>query len=260
MNLKLSIITINLNNKAGLQRTVESVQNQTSTNFEHIVIDGHSKDGSKEYIEANKEQFDYFVSEPDFGVYNAMNKGIKKAKGDYLFFLNSGDEFINADSLENISKNLNEKDIIYFNINRIGENNVGLKTAPEKLSFSYLHNDLPPHQSTFIKKGLFDTIGGFDESLKIVADWKFLITALIKHNASYKYVNEVHTNFYLGGISSSPESEKLMNEERERILNSEFPILMNDLKRYFELNRILRNLRKSKKLKLLVKLGFIDKF
>jgi glycosyltransferase involved in cell wall biosynthesis len=260
MNNKLSIITINLNNKLGLQRTVESVQNQNYTNFEFIVIDGNSNDGSKEYLEANKNHFNYYVSEPDSGIYNAMNKGIKIAKGEYLFFLNSGDDFTNANSLDNITKHLFDKDIIYFNINKVGENGTNLKAVPQTLSFTYLYNDLPPHQSTFIKKSLFDTVGFFDENLKIVADWKFLIMALIKHNASYKYVDEVHTNFYLGGISSSTESEKLMNEERKQILNSEFPVLMNDLKQNFELNRILGNLRKSNKLKLLVKLGFLDKF
>ena len=91
MNNKLSIITINYNNLEGLKRTVESVINQTSKEFEYIVIDGGSNDGSGAYIESKSEHIDYWVSEPDKGIYNAMNKGIAKASGEYLLFLNSGD-------------------------------------------------------------------------------------------------------------------------------------------------------------------------
>ncbi len=98
----LSIITINYNDKFGLERTIKSVQEQTFTNFEHIIIDGGSTDGSKEVIEANKNSFSYWVSEPDKGIYNAMNKGIKEAKGEYLFFLNSGDHLNGQNALDKI--------------------------------------------------------------------------------------------------------------------------------------------------------------
>ncbi len=91
--MKLSIITVNLNNKDGLQKTIDSVISQTFKDFEWIVIDGGSTDGSKELIEKYSDYISYWVSEPDKGIYNAMNKGIKVAKGDYLEFLNSGDIF-----------------------------------------------------------------------------------------------------------------------------------------------------------------------
>ncbi|MEL0455960.1 glycosyltransferase family 2 protein [Flavobacteriaceae bacterium SZ-1-7] len=256
----VSIITVNYNDKSGLERTVESVQNQNFANFEHVIIDGGSTDGSKEFIEANKTGFSYWVSELDKGIYAAMNKGIKMAKGEYLFFLNSGDDFIESDSLSNIATHLAGEDIVYFNINQIQEGEVKLKKTPETLSFSYLHHDLPPHQSTFIKKKLFDEYGYYDEELKIVSDWKFIIKALIKHNATYKYVDGVFTNFYHGGISTNPEGRKIMEKERELVLDEEFPILMNDLKDKFKLERVIRGLRKSKKIQLLVKLGLINKF
>ena len=97
--MKLSIITINYNNREGLKRTIESVVNQTFTDFEWILIDGGSTDGSKELIEQYSNRFSYWVSEPDNGIYNAMNKGLRAAKGDYLQFLNSGDRLYNAQSL-----------------------------------------------------------------------------------------------------------------------------------------------------------------
>ena len=95
----ISIITINFNDKIGLQRTFDSVFAQDFNDFEYIVIDGGSNDGSKELIEENTDKISYWISEPDKGIYNAMNKGIKVANGEYLLFLNSGDKFYNKKSL-----------------------------------------------------------------------------------------------------------------------------------------------------------------
>ena len=135
-----------------------------------------------------------------------------------------------------------------------------IKKCPSKLSFEYLHNNLPPHQSTFFFIFLFDRYGYYDESLRIVADWKFLILALIKYNASYKHVNEVFSTFYQGGISSREGSFNSMEKERKKVLEEEFPILLNDLKEYYRLKRIIRNLRKSRKIKWLINLGLLEKF
>ena len=91
MGLLISIITINYNNKSGLSRTIESVINQTYSNIQYIIIDGASTDGSKKIIKKYEHHISYWISEPDSGIYNAMNKGVDKAVGDYLLFLNSGD-------------------------------------------------------------------------------------------------------------------------------------------------------------------------
>ena len=255
----ISIITINYNDKIGLERTIKSVREQIFTNFEHIIIDGGSNDGSKEVIEANKNSFRYWVSEPDNGIYNAMNKGIKAAKGDYLYFLNSGDLLNDSNALKRIHVHLKHHDMVYFNINVRGEVN-HVQECPSEMSFEYLYNDLPPHQSTFIRKTLFEKYGYYDESLKIVSDWKFLILALLKYNATYKHVDDVFSTYYEGGISSREGSFEAMEKERKLVLSSEFPILMNDLKENFKLKRVIRNLRKSKKINLLVRLGLIEKF
>ncbi|GAA3621185.1 glycosyltransferase family 2 protein [Flavivirga jejuensis] len=259
-NLLISIITVNYNNVDGLETTIKSVQNQDFINFEHIIIDGNSIDGSKELIEANKASFSYWISEPDKGIYHAMNKGIKVAKGDYLFFLNSGDDLTDSQALTRVKIHLNEYDIVYFNINDVGLNETRVKKCPEVLTFAFLHEDLPPHQSTFIKKSLFEKIGYYDERLKIVSDWKFLILALCKFNATYKYIDDVFSNFYRGGLSSLEENFEIVKAERTSVLNTEFSIQMNDLKYKFKLERILRNLRKSKKMQILIKLGLINKF
>ncbi|MBP0904518.1 glycosyltransferase family 2 protein [Mariniflexile gromovii] len=258
--LKLSIITINYNNLSGLTKTVASVLNQSRKAFEFIVIDGGSTDGSKEYLESSKEKINYWVSEPDNGIYNAMNKGIAKASGEYLFFLNSGDHFIDENSLEKVQFHLNQIDVVYFNVNVVKNGVSNILENPKEISFEYIHNNLPCHQCTFIRKTVFDKIGCYDENLKIVADWKWLIIALLKHNVSYQYVNDVFSTFYNDGVSSLEENQQLIQEERQQVLNTEFPILMNDLKTIYTLKRVLRNLRKSKKINLLIKLGLLDKF
>jgi glycosyltransferase involved in cell wall biosynthesis len=256
----LSIITINYNDKPGLERTLNSVKNQSYTNFEHIIIDGGSNDGSKQLIETNRENFSYWVSEPDHGIYNAMNKGINVAKGEYLLFLNSGDHFEDDNALHNVHNFLKKEDIVYFNVNVIGEHKSYIKKCPEILTFKYLHENLPTHQATFFKKELFNKLGNYDENLKIVSDWKFLIIAICKHNATYKYVNKTFSVFYYDGLSSLKENQDLIKAERKVVLNKEFKPFMNDLKDRYLLERTLRTLRKSRTIKLLIKLGLIHEF
>lgn len=111
--MKLSIITINLNNLEGLKKTFESVFNQTFTDYEWIVIDGGSTDGSREFIEAHQDSFSYWSSEPDRGIYNAMNKGILQANGEYLSFLNSGDYYADSETLANVFCTNHEADILF---------------------------------------------------------------------------------------------------------------------------------------------------
>ena len=257
---KLSIITINYNNLLGLQKTIASVTSQTWQEFEYYVIDGGSTDGSAAYLASQNDKITYWVSESDKGIYNAMNKGIAKASGEYLLFLNSGDHFINSLSLQKVQKHLINDGVIYFNIDVIDNGSSYVLENPTVMSFSYLHNNLPCHQCTFIHQSVFKRVGYYDESLKIVADWKLLIQAILKHNFAYRKVDAVFSTFYKDGISSLPENQSIIEAERARVLQEEFPVLMNDLNEYFVLERIIRNIRKSRKINWLIKLGLLDKF
>lgn len=154
MKPKISIITINYNNLEGLKRTIESVVNQTWQEFEYLIIDGGSTDGSVEYIESKSEHVDYWVSEPDKGVYHAMNKGIAKSSGEYLLFLNSGDHFYNKKVLAQNCQEIKDSSIIYFDLQVVEEQKMFIKEYPSVLSFSYFLNDTLPHPATFIKKKL----------------------------------------------------------------------------------------------------------
>ncbi|MDQ6472078.1 glycosyltransferase family 2 protein [Flavobacterium sp. LHD-80] len=257
---KLSIITINFNNLDGLKRTVESIINQTWQEFEYIIIDGGSTDGSVAYIESKSDKIDYWINEKDTGVYNAMNKGVIKAKGEYLLFLNSGDHFYNNDVLQKCNKFLVEKDLIYFNLNIVDQTASWIRTYTDNLFFSYLAKDTLPHPATFIKKILFHKVGLFDENLKIVSDWKFFIQSICKFNSSYIRIDQTLSTFYLDGLSSDPKNQKIIFDEKQLVLESEFSAFLNDLDESNKQKQLISNLKKSKKIQLLIKLGLLNKF
>ncbi len=222
---KLSIITINFNDAEGLQRTLESVINQSYTDFEYIVIDGGSSDNSKKLLEKHSDKISYWVSEPDKGIYNAMNKGIAKANGEYLLFMNSGDILLNHKTIEENIDFVRDYDLIYFNTFLKDEDQEFVKVYSSDLSINYLINDTIPHQGTFIKKSLFNIVGIYDETLRIVSDWKFFLLALIRYNCTYKKIEKTLSVFYLGGISSKAENKNLNHSERKKVLETEFPMI-----------------------------------
>lgn len=237
-----------------------SVLEQTYSDIEYIVIDGGSTDGSKEYIETHRDSLNYWVSEPDSGIYNAMNKGIDKATGEYLLFLNSGDWLVDGEVIKNIKPNGFNKDIVSGGIHVRGLNKDFIKNPPEKINFSFLYKDTLPHQSTFIKKMLFNKIGYYDENLKIVADWKFFILAICKYSATYKHINKVVSLFNLEGVSSKRENIHNLKRERKEVLETEFNVYLHGLEQIEDLNRTIKNLRKSKWINLLIKFGLINRF
>lgn len=201
---KISIITINYNNGKGLQNTIESVIKQSDQDFEFIVIDGNSTDGSKEIISKYKSKLTYAISEPDHGIYNAMNKGILKANFEYLLFLNSGDTLENEDVIKNIQMHLNDSDIVSGDI--LIEDVKGKHYVPsrDEVTLDFFFNISLFHQSTFIKRQLFLDLGLYNESFKIGGDYEFFIRALYKYNCSYKHSPILISKFITDGISNDP--------------------------------------------------------
>lgn len=256
----ISIITVNLNDVNGLKRTMTSVFEQTFEEFEYIVIDGGSTDGGKEYIETHCDKIDYWVSEKDSGIYNAMNKGIRVANGEYLLFLNSGDHFYQKMVLEENFSNLNFYDFIYFQVKVIKGEIQYVKSFPKKLVFSYFTRDTLPHQATFIKASLFEKESYYDESLKIVSDWKFFLINICKLRCTYLGVDNILSTHYLDGISGDPENWPLILEERSKVLEREFPAFIDETIKFIELSGRISNLRKSILLRILIRLGLLNKF
>lgn len=219
--MKLSIITVNLNNKDGLPKTIDSVISQTFKDFEWIVIDGGSTDGSKELIEKYSDHISYWVSEPDNGIYNAMNKGIKASKGEYLLFLNSGDIINESTTLEDVFNLYPEDDIVTGQVINIDTQK--LLRVYNKSLFMQLYNNTLNHQGTFIKRSLFkDRL--YDETLRIVSDWKFWLQTIIWGNASTKVIDVIVSQQEMNGISNG--KNPLLKEEREKVKKEFFPPLL----------------------------------
>ena len=221
--MKLSIITINYNNRDGLKTTIDSIVSQSFKDFEWIVIDGGSTDGSRELLEQYADHFAYWVSEPDKGVYNAMNKGIVKAKGEYINFMNSGDGFASPTILEEIFSTSHPADVLYGYMTRGGldgeVNNLSMMKS--NLTWIDFYRDGLPHQATFIKKSLFDQFGLYDESLKAVSDWKFFVNAFVYHKATSEFIPKKVAVYAEGGIS-----DVMGGEERKRVAKEMFPRAM----------------------------------
>ncbi|MFV8339779.1 glycosyltransferase family 2 protein [Flavobacterium sp. LB3P21] len=260
MKTKISIITVNYNNLEGLHQTIESVSSQTWQAFEHIIIDGGSTDGSLEYIESKSEQFAYWVSEPDKGVYHAMNKGITKASGEYLLFLNSGDHFFSTKVLEQNHQEINNAAIIYFNLQVVERHKVFIKEYPEILSFSYFVKDTLPHPATFIAKAAFEKTNLYKEDFRILSDWKFFLDSICKYSLTYKKINTTLSTFYIGGMSSNPVNRAIKQGEKQQVLQQDYAAFVQDLDDVILYKDIVTTFRKSRIIKLLVKLRFLNQF
>jgi glycosyltransferase involved in cell wall biosynthesis len=218
-----TIITINFNNLQGLQNTFKSVFNQIFENFQFIVIDGGSNDGSLALIEQSSEKISYWISESDNGVYHAMNKGLAKATGEYCIFLNSGDYFNDEFVLENVYNILDhESDLIY---GLIQWENSGEFWNPRKdiLDFEMVYNSLIPHQAAFFRTQTIKKMGGYIENFLVVSDWSLILKIIHEKHKTQK-IEIVVSICEEQGISA--KHEKLAKKERKIFLFKYSLILM----------------------------------
>lgn len=220
---KITVITINYNNLQGLRRTVPSVLSQTFDDFEYVVVDGESTDGSREYIEA-QPGIDAWVSEKDGGIYNAMNKAVAMAHGEYCIFMNSGDNFFSALSLESAAKELDGSDYCTGQTVVAEDDHVALCLPPKVMSFNFVKEHSLQHQSTFIKTELLRA-RPYDESFRIVSDWAHFLECWYLDHCTYKSLQTIVATFYFDGISS--QNVSLAEDERRQ----ELVRLFGDLKK-----------------------------
>lgn len=213
----ITIITVVLNGADYLEKSIESVINQTYKNVEYIIIDGGSTDGTLDIIKKYVNHIDYWVSEPDNGIYDAMNKGIKLASGKWLFFLGSDDRLRFFDTLENIKKYLKED--LYLIFGEIGFVNKK-NTVKSKLNFKTLLHNTIHHQSAFYNIKLF-TDWKYDSSFNLIADYELNLKIYL-NKLKYLYIEEVISLCNDGGMSR--KMLKIANREtnliRRKYLNA----------------------------------------
>lgn len=229
----LSIITVNYNNNDGLTKTLQSIKMQSYKDYEHIIIDANSSDGSKEtivrYSRENGNLLAYWVSEPDNGIYDGMNKGIAQAQGEYLYFLNSGD-CLAGDVLKDIA--FDGTKYIYGDMVLIEEKGKRNRIAPDSLGLIFFFYDSLPHQGCFIHRSLFAD-EQYSTRYRIISDWAHSVTSIIFKEASYRHISRVIAECDGTGISSN-----YIDVQTERIkwfqdnLSPQFYTLLMELLEY----------------------------
>lgn len=197
--MRLSIITINYNNREGLEKTIRSVANQICQDFEYVIIDGASTDGSVDIIKENANIIHYWVSEKDNGIYHAMNKGVRASQGDYCLFLNSGDLLINDGVIGKILSYSFTSDIVSGSIKFT---NGGIVKAPKIVTMKTFVLGSLPHQATLINRQLL-LENPYDERFKVGGDWRFFLQTLVYKNASYERFPGIVSLFDTTGVSST---------------------------------------------------------
>ena len=215
---KISVITINLNNLKGLKRTVESVISQTCRDFEYIVIDGASTDGSKEYI-GTIGRINYWVSEPDKGIYNAMNKAVAVAKGEYCIFMNSGDCFYNDRVLEDMCSVLKGKDFYTGHPVLVYDDRMEKVKLPKSISISFMLIGSIYHQCTFTRTAILKE-RPYNEQHRLVSDWEYFFKEWLLFNRSYEVLDTLIAYFYMDGLSNT--NKELDDCERAEVVKDIF--------------------------------------
>lgn len=229
-----------------MRKTIESVVAQTSPDIEYLVIDGGSTDGSVAVMEEFKNRIDYHVSEPDRGIYDAMNKGIARATGTYCQFLNSGDYLVSDDVTERMLANIPDCSFLYGNKIRMtnGKPQTYKSYAGRQITLLDMCRGTFFHATAYIRKTMFDKYGLYDESFKIVSDWKFFLIAIGLNNESVVYKDIDMVWFDPFGLSST--NLELDQNERQLVLEQTLPAnLLPDYKEFGRDATIIRRLRRN---------------
>jgi len=241
--MKFSIVTVCKNSEKTIEKAILSVLNQTCKDYEILIIDGVSDDKTLEILDKYKDKIAHIVSEPDEGLYDAMNKGISKASGEYLYFLNSDDVLYDENVLEKVKTKIenNVFDVVYGDIcvKNIETEEVSLQKH-NKFNKIYLLKNTPCQPGTFYHRNAFEKYGIFDKNYKIVSDHEWFLRVFLKNKPSYLYLGFAVNIFSTGGISTSPKREKMLIDERNKMLGEYFSPF--ERKSYEFLSKYLRSL------------------
>lgn len=244
--MKISIITATYNSKKNILSALDSIIHQTHTNIEWIIVDGASQDNTIQLIQDNLGEFSTkttIISEPDTGIYNALNKGIKAATGDVIGFLHSDDFIQNNQVISSIAASFSNPNLdgIYGDLNYVSAENhekiirkwTGKPFRQSRLKWGWM----PAHPTLFLKKEIYQQHGKFDETFRIAADYDFMLRILKDSKLTFLYLPIVFTNMRLGGVSSASSNIKSKMKEDLRAMR-------NNQIRFPYVTLIFKNIRK----------------
>lgn len=221
--MTFSVITVCFNAQDLLEKTILSVLEQTHPQIEYIIIDGKSRDNTLAIVEKYKGRIARIVSEPDQGIYDAMNKGIKLSSGDYLYFLNAGDQFVSPQTIAETAQFSGEQnaEIIYGNVQLQNKSDRWVLNdkafTGEIKDLHYLYNNMFCQQRAFFKRSIFDQLGGFDVSYKIIADFELIFRAY-QQGLPFAYLPKDIVSIPLGGVSNI-HLDRFLKERLRTLLN-----------------------------------------
>ena len=223
--VKLTIITVCRNEESSIADTIENVIAQRFVNYEYIIVDGGSTDGTVETIEKYRHRIAKFVSEPDRGIWHGMNKGIGMAEGEYVYFINAGDRFYAEDTLQRVfDTGVDDADFIYGDIVDQYPDRRHLKTFPDRITIRYLLGNMICHQATFARRELFLKYGSFDEQYRFVADYDFLWRCVIKYSVSYRHLAFPIAYYDTQGFTSDPSNRDRLVAEWNAVHRAYIPL------------------------------------
>lgn len=228
--MKISVITVCKNVKTEIEKTILSVITQTYHDIEYIIIDGKSTDGTLDVVEKYRNDISQIISESDTGLYNAMNKGVKRARGDYLFFLNADDVFMHDNVVTLVVEALYKNpgiDLLYGDILFLAGDTgkIYLHEYFFRDTLQFIQGSII-QQAFFFHKKVFERIGKFNEAYRICADYEWLIKALIvnKRRISAGHINIPLVTFYSGGLSTNASSREKHEKERKAVIKEYFSL------------------------------------
>lgn len=218
--MKISVITVCFNSEANIQKTIDSVASQTWSNIEHIVIDGASRDATVAIIQRNLHRIAHFISEPDSGVYHAMNKGLRLASGDVIAFLNSDDFYHDSKVLETVADDMQSQDLdaLYGNVEffNAGTPEKTIRTydsgrfSPSRIAWGWM----PAHPALFVRRSIYQRFGPFREDYRIAGDYEFVARIFKDGQLKGKHLPRVLVRMQTGGLSTSGlRATYLLNKE-----------------------------------------------
>ena len=219
--MRISLITITYNSDKTLIDTINSVRNQTYNNIEYIIVDGGSKDQTLKIIDDNKDIVTHFISEPDKGIYDAMNKGVNLATGDIVGILNSDDFYANNDVISKVVNQFNDNvDGVYADLNYVDPIDT-TKTIRVWKSGNYIEGSfkkgwMPPHPTFFVKKEVYNDFGGYSIKLKSAADYEFMLRVIHKEKIRISYLPETIVMMRAGGLSNASLKNRIKANREDR--------------------------------------------